>query len=355
MGGVRSFLIESKSFQLVVEEGGRFFLLRIFERGKFAMRSVFMCKNAAHWLMTCIEHFVVGKSFKQFFILREGDTAFTLQWCSNFSGQFLLLSELKAGGPRRSIIIPECKERHGWRVFGLELRKLLFPSQYAVGGNGPPKFIPQARKYNLEDQNSRTFVEVVQGFLGRTEDRKQLPHLGPTAKEKLTQLRKEKKGENLKLSGATVEENSLNKSERLEVVGRTWRDQRLSEVAEVGKQKLADGRLHFPSFLNSKADEKGKKLDLRRSCWSGRSLVIEVDGIGRRQVSWVRKKGGASKIRGMAREVEWECISDASKVLNWAPQGTKQAALRPGLGCGTSPVMGRGTSPVMGSFYSGPS
>ena len=31
MGGVRSFLIESKSFQLVVEERGRFFLLRIFE------------------------------------------------------------------------------------------------------------------------------------------------------------------------------------------------------------------------------------------------------------------------------------------------------------------------------------
>ena len=88
-------------------------------------------------------------------------------------------------------------------------------------------------------------------------------------------------------------------------------------------------------------------LDLRRSCWSGRGLVIEVDGIGRRQVSWVRKKGGVSKIRGMAREVEWECISDASKVLNWAPQGTKQVALRPGLG--------RGTSPVMGSFYSGPS
>ena len=48
MGGVRNFLIEFKSFQLVVEEGGCFFLLRIFERGKFAMRSVFMSKNAAH-------------------------------------------------------------------------------------------------------------------------------------------------------------------------------------------------------------------------------------------------------------------------------------------------------------------
>ena len=179
-----------------------------------------MSKNAAHWLMFCIEHFVVGKSFTQFFTLREGDTAFTLQRCSNSSGQFLLLTELKAGGPRGSIIIPEGKERYGWRVFGLELRKLLFPSQYAVGGNGPPKFIPQVRKYNLEDQNSRTFAEVVQGFHGRTEDRKQLSHLGLTAKEKLTQLGKEKKGENLKLSGAKVGEIPVSKSERLEVVGR---------------------------------------------------------------------------------------------------------------------------------------
>ena len=98
----------------------------------------------------------------------------------------MLLTELKAGGLRRSIIIPEGKERYGWRVFGLELRKLLFPFQYAVGGNGPPKFISQVRKYNLEDQNSRTFAEVVQGFHERTEDSKQLSHLGLTAKGKLT-------------------------------------------------------------------------------------------------------------------------------------------------------------------------
>ena len=118
-------------------------MLRIFERGKFFMRSVFMGKNAAQWLMSNIEHLVVGVSPKQFFSLREGDTAFTLQWSSNSSGQFLLLTKLKAGGSRRSIIIPEGKERYGWRAFGLELRKLLNPSQYAVGGNGLPKFIPQ--------------------------------------------------------------------------------------------------------------------------------------------------------------------------------------------------------------------
>ena len=42
--------IESKLFQLVVEEGvgGRnFFFLKIFERGKYFMQSVFMGKNAA--------------------------------------------------------------------------------------------------------------------------------------------------------------------------------------------------------------------------------------------------------------------------------------------------------------------
>ena len=55
---------ESKFFQLIVKEGGRYFLLRIFERGKFCMRSVFMGKNVAQWLMVNIEHLVVGESSK---------------------------------------------------------------------------------------------------------------------------------------------------------------------------------------------------------------------------------------------------------------------------------------------------
>ena len=185
-GGVCRFFIESKFFQLLVEEGGRYFLLRIFERGKFCMRSVFMGKNVAQWLMVNIEHLVVGESSKQVFTFREGDTTFTLQRSSNSYGQFLLLTELKAGGSRRSLIIPEGKERFGWRAFGLELRKLLNPSHYAVGGEGLPKFIPQMQRFNLEAQNSSTFVEVVQGIHGRTEDRKQSKQLGFTVKGKKT-------------------------------------------------------------------------------------------------------------------------------------------------------------------------
>ena len=59
-GGVRSFFIESKFFQLILEERGRYYRLQIFERGKFFMRSVFLGKNAAQWLMSNLEHLVIG-------------------------------------------------------------------------------------------------------------------------------------------------------------------------------------------------------------------------------------------------------------------------------------------------------
>ena len=78
MGGICSFFIEFKFFQLVVEEGGNFFSLRIFERDNHFMKSVFMVKNAVLWLMNNIEHTLVGVNSKQFFTLREGDTAYTL-------------------------------------------------------------------------------------------------------------------------------------------------------------------------------------------------------------------------------------------------------------------------------------
>ena len=49
------FFIESKLFQLVVEEGGNFFSLKIFELGKYYMQSVFMGKSAAIWLIRNLE------------------------------------------------------------------------------------------------------------------------------------------------------------------------------------------------------------------------------------------------------------------------------------------------------------
>ena len=120
MGGFRSFFIESKLCQLVVEEGGNFFSLQIFERGKYYMQSVFMSNSAALWLMRSLELTVIGVNPKQFFTFREGDTAYTLQRGSNSFGQYLPVTELKVGGLQRNIIIPTGKFQQGWKIFGIE-------------------------------------------------------------------------------------------------------------------------------------------------------------------------------------------------------------------------------------------
>ena len=100
------------------------------------MKSVFMGKNMVQWLMNNIEHTICGVNPKQFFTFREGDTAYTLQRCSNSFVQYLSLTKLKVGELRRSIFIPECKAKCGWKFFGVELRKLLEPNQYALGRSG---------------------------------------------------------------------------------------------------------------------------------------------------------------------------------------------------------------------------
>ena len=66
MGGFRSFFIEYKLFQLVIEEGGNFFSLKIFERGKYYMQSVFMGKCAALWTMWTLEHTMSGLVLSNF-------------------------------------------------------------------------------------------------------------------------------------------------------------------------------------------------------------------------------------------------------------------------------------------------
>ena len=110
IGGFCSFFIESKFFQLVVEEGGNLFSLKIFEQGKYFMKSVFTGKHAAKWLMHSVEHFVIGVKPKHFFTFRKGDTAYTVQrGSSNQFGQYLPVIELKVGGHRRTIVIPAGK------------------------------------------------------------------------------------------------------------------------------------------------------------------------------------------------------------------------------------------------------
>ena len=70
------------------------------------------------------------------------------------------------------VIIPEGIAKNGWRIFGLELRNMMYPSQYVVGGSGHSKFVARLHRHNSEIQNSRTFAETVQGYHIKVEDRK---------------------------------------------------------------------------------------------------------------------------------------------------------------------------------------
>ena len=51
MGGSVFFFVESKSFEFSVEEGGMFYQLRIYERGRDSLRSIFMGRGSAKKLL----------------------------------------------------------------------------------------------------------------------------------------------------------------------------------------------------------------------------------------------------------------------------------------------------------------
>ena len=225
------FFIEFKFFQLVVEEGGNFFSLRVFEQGKHFMKSVFMGKNATLWLMKNIEHTVIGINPKQFFTLREGDTAYTLQRGSNSFGPILLVSELKVGEHKRSVKIPGGKAQNGWKVFGLELRKMLEPGQYALGGSGQGL---ELRKMLEPGQHpSRSFVEALKGQV-QPRDVTQSQHFTTKDMDKnMIQgefLERQNQSRwllamNQKLTGAKVGDIPVDKPDTMVVGGRDRREQ----------------------------------------------------------------------------------------------------------------------------------
>ena len=353
MGGSRCFFIESKLFQLVVEEGGNFFSLRIFERGKYFMQSVFMSKTAAQWLMNNIEHSVIRVNPKQFFTLREGNTAYTLQCGSNTYGQFLAVTELKVGGQRRAIIIPAGKAQQGWRAFGLELRRMLAPTQYASGGS---KFIAQPHKRNSEIQSSRSFVEAVKGH-APARDMKQIQHPVTSDHEKPRIVEKIAETPRFDHTKSLTIEYPVGKPRDQVVeddfqVGKAWptvvgaakgRFQSINVGKKLEEKILAMNKSRFPLRfnLNSNDINAGKGREIRNSRWTGEGLVVELKENGRRRVSWDCARGGFRSFKWVARGIKApppEYVSLGLKDLE--AQNTLVGETKDSLGpCETSPLV----------------
>jgi len=52
---------------------------------------------------------------------------------------------------------------------------------------------------------------------------------------------------------------------------------------------------------NSNESVYGKERDLRNSCWTGKGLTVEVNGEGKRRVTWDCNKGGLKSFKWVTR------------------------------------------------------
>ena len=169
MGGSFFFFVESKPFEFSVEEGGTFFSLRIFERGKNSLRSVFMGKECAKRLLSMLEDFISTKTPGHFArTVRDGETVFILQLGYNAHGSFLMISEFLRSRQKGFIVVPKGNLGCGWRGFGFHLRKALALGTPAI--NLPPKLLPGS-----EYKASKSFAAaVVQGRRNESQTHRQV-------------------------------------------------------------------------------------------------------------------------------------------------------------------------------------
>nr|POE55912.1 hypothetical protein CFP56_76967 [Quercus suber] len=233
---------------------------------------------------------MTGDSPKQFVTFKEGDTAYTLQWGSNSFGQYLSMTKLKVGGLRRTIIIPVGKLQEGWRTFGIELRRQLEPSQYALGGS---KFVLYRFMQIPKYQPAKSYVETVKAPV-----QARLKHVQqPLNKEKVQ-------------TGTTKNFKELpSDNSRTQVVASETQAGSFPQSAvgggEGGKggvngknkfeEKIPKGNkfnISLKPNLNSNMVEFGKLHNRRKACWLGRGLTVTVNEYGKRRVSWDSVKGG---------------------------------------------------------------
>ena len=239
---------------------------------------------------------MIGVNPKQFFTLREGDIAYIVHRGSNSFGQYLLVTELKVGGMRRSIIILVGKAQQGWRAFGIELRRMLELSHYALGG---PKALPYKSKLGSEIHPSQSFVETVKASV---QVRKHLhqPSIRETEKiqvvENTTQPPRDKAG----IQVVHVEAPAVI-AKPIAVGGVEGSHCGINGDAKI-KENIPEQNKFRLNNLNLKEDDSGREHQIRRASWLGKGLIVEVNEFGKRRVSWQRYRGDMQAGKWVARE-----------------------------------------------------
>ena len=240
---------------------------------------------------------MIGVNPKQFFTFRDGDSAYTLQRGSNSFGQHLSVTELKVGGLRRTIIIPAGKSQGGWRTFGIELRRILEPSQYAVGGLN---FVPYKYKQVSKNRIARSYVEVVKAPVQARLKPIQQPFIKEKVKDGVVEKILERPRDNSHTQ-LVLYETQAGKFPQAAMGGGEGGEGSINGKNNI-EEKIPEGNklnIALNSNSNSKLVEFGK-LHNRRSSWRG--LIVAVNKFGKRRVSWGRVKGGQIAGNWVVRE-----------------------------------------------------
>jgi hypothetical protein len=118
MGYVSCFYVEA--FELFSQS------FRLIEKRRGLASAVVLGKWSVIWLKNMVE-LSVGKPDITEFInsCREEHKAFIAHRVANRAGHFLELVEYAVGGRRGLIVIPEGSEGQGWRLFSIEMRKVV--------------------------------------------------------------------------------------------------------------------------------------------------------------------------------------------------------------------------------------
>ncbi|GLT71106.1 hypothetical protein SLA2020_431470 [Shorea laevis] len=168
MDFVSWFFVESKAFELSVPAGGS--ILRLVERRNGISRVMMVGKFCVEWLKKTVERMVLMDEDQPFTeSSREGNRAFFAQRGANRAGCFLELAEYAVGGRRGLIIVPEGRDKRGWKRFAGELGKAMtaFASSSGKpeGGGSQPPLLPLSGKKSAEPSSyggrRPSFAEVV--------------------------------------------------------------------------------------------------------------------------------------------------------------------------------------------------
>ncbi|GMY32662.1 importin beta-like SAD2 [Fagus crenata] len=132
MGGNRHFFIESKAFELKVDHGGGVYIVRLYERGKDTLQSIFMGKASATTLLDAMEELVSQKQSGNFVrTIREGETVFIAQRCTNSKGRYVSIQAIHRGGRRGLIqIMVSTNVVHDWFFDTPRTQTLYEPEHY---------------------------------------------------------------------------------------------------------------------------------------------------------------------------------------------------------------------------------